>query len=254
MATQPGVGSGEFASCHTCGHSPQSDGVYSQNESGALRTPRGRRTTRGLDSQSADCQAHVIHYRRECPSHDVVETGRARCSSRRRRRSSWHRDPNIDTVRFGMVQHTTARRLSATIARHHWGSRLRIALHLGPDEHFVLLSSADGATSIHIAIDEDGNIGGDWWGQAHGECPATALQLFAERHQLSVSDLLAVVRPLDTLTPTLPQAAPRSAIAEAIAETWPRPLLPATRADTLRIGHPNDGEHTLAATAVSRRN
>lgn len=152
-----------------------------------------------------------------------------------------------------MVHHTSARSLSATIARHHWGSRLRIVLHLGSDEHFVLLSSADGVTSIHIAIDEDGNIGGDWWGQAHGDCPTTALLLLAERHQLPFSDLLAVVRPLDTLTPTLPQAASPKPIAEAISDRWQRPLLPTTRVDTIPSGHPIDGEHTLAATAVSGR-
>jgi hypothetical protein len=153
-----------------------------------------------------------------------------------------------------MVHHTSARSLSATVARHHWGSRLRIVLHIGADEHFVLLSSADGATSIHVAIDGHGNIGGDWWGQAHGDCPTTALQVFAERHQLPVSELLAVVRPLDTLTPTLPQTATPNRIAEALPEMWQRLLPPTTREDTPSNGCPSDGEHVLAAVAVSRSN
>jgi hypothetical protein len=225
------------------------------NESGALRTPRGRRTTGECDSPPAGRFVHATHKRREYRRHRLDETDLARCSSSRRRRSDRHCSPNIDTVRLAMVHQTSARSLSATIARHHWGSRLRIVLHVGTDEHFVLLSSANGATSIHVAIDEHGNIGGDWWGQADGECPTTALQLFAERHQLPVSELLSAVRQLDTLTPTLPAAATRNRISEPLPEMWQRLLAPTTtRGAAPSKDYPSDEEHVVAAIAVSGAN
>jgi hypothetical protein len=153
-----------------------------------------------------------------------------------------------------MVDRATPRSLSATIARHHRDCRLRIVLHVGPNEHFVLLSSADGATAIHVAIDADGNIGGDWWGQADGNCPAAALQVFAERHELPLSELLSVVRPFDTLTPTLSPAANRNRTPEGSPETCQRLLPPTTHEDTPSIGYPNDGDYVVLATAVSRAN
>jgi hypothetical protein len=86
----------------------------------------------------------------------------------------------------------------ATRAAHHWQAKLRLVLHLGSGKHFTLLSYDDGASVIHEAIDEWGNVGGDWWGQAHSSSLEQSLEEFARTEGLSIDSLWAAISAVES--------------------------------------------------------
>jgi hypothetical protein len=83
--------------------------------------------------------------------------------------------------------------ITATPAAHHWQASLRLVLQVGADRYFVLLSYADGSTAIHLALDEKGTVGGDWWGIVHEPSLEDCLARFAEEHGMSLEALRAAI-------------------------------------------------------------
>lgn len=92
--------------------------------------------------------------------------------------------------------------VTVTPAAHHWQASLRLVLQIDGGQYFVLLSYADGSTAIHHAIDENGTVGGDWWGDVTESSLDRCLERFAEEHNVSLETLRAAVEAPSSITRT----------------------------------------------------